>query len=88
MFKLLAGERIKACYSLTRGPVPVAATWACQSPACDRMTHRIIVIDGPNGEKFRALCGVHFLLACRDCPDLQVAELALLLSRMNLAMAV
>lgn len=77
MFALDAGESIKKCCQSAQ----IASSNAprcCQATECTRVAHRGIVIESANLTRTTVLCGMHFLEACSYCPDLQVAEWALL----------
>lgn len=83
MFKLAAGETIKAVYSSSAIYVPKGKT--CQAPGCGRSVHRVIVVETAAGEGLQWFCGLHFVEACLGNQQLQGMESDLLLRRMQLA---
>ena len=83
MFKLAAGETVKALYSSTAINVPRGKT--CQAQGCRRTVHRVIVVDSPKGERLQWFCGLHFVEASQSSQELQGMESDLLLHRMKVA---
>jgi hypothetical protein len=78
MLVLVVGEEIKECRSLFECPTQNVATEYCHAPQCERIGYRLIVIESRGRTRTLVLCGLHFLEACRDCKQLEVAEWYLL----------
>lgn len=74
MHLLGVGEKIAECRRLFTGHVQNCVTESCSAPECGRLGHRLIVIESVLSRRTIVLCGIHFLEACRDCKELEVAE--------------